>query len=603
MLQYRQQVGSPEGLQTGDVIDLGQKDIIEIVSITDTTSSPNVILTNKDFVLDNGQRDGSYENGSLTYIGTSTIAGTVEVIFKHFTHGSGDYFSFKSYPVTFEYEKIATYKGKRLSDVLDFRGAAAATLSPNCKINTIIDYYLPRYDSLIVTRQGEFLVNKGVSQLNPIPPAKTKGSMVLYNFYVPAYTFNAKAIRKEYFDHRRFTMRDIGALEKRISNLEYYTSLSLLEKQATDKEIFDSAGARFKNGIFVDSFTGHNRADVTDPKHLCAIDKTTGQLRPSFSINQVEVRIDGGTSPDNYVRLPSVATKTLVQQRFAAVHESVIPYNVSNYHGIIKLSPSDDVWVEVKRRPDVIENNDNNYDNITIGSDSAATLETEWTTTTHDVAPPIDGASAETAEAVWWMSSYLSGPFLASLDKQVEKYPDNEKLSSEADNVRDYINSDDIHPAFRKVQPTKKEITIIPFIRSRRIYFQATGLKPNTRHFSYLDDVNITAYSTTLSSNNFSDYQFRDIVDANRVDFYDQNASESFNTVSDARRDLTSDSAGTLEGYFIIPNNTSIRFPIGKKTFVLTDTNGGVDDKSVSSRAQSSLQCFGYYGTPRSSRR
>ena len=591
---------SPVGITTGEIIDLGVSDIVEITSITTgddspgtgNLNSPEETITLDDFVLDNGQRDDSYQNGTLTYIGDTTIVGNITINFKHFAHGSGDYFSFESYESTLDYAKFPTYKGKRLSDVFDFRGSSGATLDPNCKITTILDYYLPRYDSLIVTRQGEFLVKKGVSQLNPIPPEKTKGSMVLYNLYVPAYTFNAKAIRKEYFDHRRFTMRDIGALEKRISNLEYYTSLSLLEKQASDKEIFDSAGARFKNGIFVDSFTGHNRADVTDPKHVCSIDKTRGQLRPSFSINQVEMRIDG-TSPDNYVRLPSVATKTLVQQRFAAVHESVIPYDVTNYHGLIKLSPSDDVWVEVRRRPDVIENDDNNYDNITIGSDGSKTLETEWTTTTHDVAPPIDGQDAETAEAVWWMSSLLAGPYLAALEKRVDKEPDNEKLATEADNVRDYTNSDDIHPAFRKQQPTKKELTIIPFIRSRRIYFQATGLKPNTRHYAYLDETNITGYATTLSSNNFSDFQFRDVLETNRKDFYNQNAAEAFNAVSDARRDLTTDSAGTVEGYFIIPNNTVVRFPIGKKTFVLTDTNGGVDDKSVSSRAQSYYNASG----------
>jgi hypothetical protein len=582
--------GSPVGVQTGDIIDLGQTDIIGITSIT-VPDSPTQEISLKDFVLDNGQRDDSYKNGTLTYIGSDEITGTVTIGFDYFTHGSGGYFSYESYPAVFDYEKIPTYKGHRLSDVFDFRGTGGASLSPNSKINTVIDYYLPRYDSLVVTRQGEFLVTKGVSQLNPVPPARTKGSMVLYNLYVPPFTFNAKAIRKEYFDHRRYTMRDIGDLEKRISNLEYYTSLSLLERQATDKEIFDSAGERFKNGIFVDSFTGHNRSDVTDPKHVCAIDKNKGELRPSFAINQVEVRVDG-VSPDNYVRLPAVATKTLVKQKYAAVSESVVPYAVANYHGLISLSPSDDVWVEVKRRPNVVENFDHNYDNFTVGSDSSKTLETEWTTTTHEVVPPIDGLDPEAAEAVWWMSSLLQGPYLASIERQLAKDPDNVKLSSEADGVRDFMASEDIHPAFRKPRPRAPERVIIPFIRSRRVYFKATGLKPSTRHFSYIDDINITAYSTTLngddspSASSFEDFQFRDVVDTNRLDFYDKNAGEAFVAAGDARRDLTSDVNGTLEGYFIIPNNTSVRFPIGKKTFVLTDTNSGVDDKSITSRAQ-----------------
>ena len=32
-------------------------------------------------------------------------------------------------------------------------------------------------------------------------------------------------------NNRRYTMKDIGKLESRINNIEYYTSLSLLEKE------------------------------------------------------------------------------------------------------------------------------------------------------------------------------------------------------------------------------------------------------------------------------------------------------------------------------------------------------------------------------------
>ena len=43
---------------------------------------------------------------------------------------------------------------------------------------------------------------------------------------------------------------------KRIEQLEYYTSLSFLEKEAKDQPIFTDAGIeRFKNGILVDQFS------------------------------------------------------------------------------------------------------------------------------------------------------------------------------------------------------------------------------------------------------------------------------------------------------------------------------------------------------------
>ena len=52
--------------------------------------------------------------------------------------------------------------------------------------------------------------------------------MTLYTLYLPPYTANTSEIKLEYKNNKRYTMRDIGTLEDRISNLEYYTTLSLL---------------------------------------------------------------------------------------------------------------------------------------------------------------------------------------------------------------------------------------------------------------------------------------------------------------------------------------------------------------------------------------
>ena len=50
-------------------------------------------------------------------------------------------------------------------------------------------------------------------------------------------------------------MADIGRLEKRLENVEYYTRLSLLESDTANLQIVDSNGLnRFKSGFFVDNF-------------------------------------------------------------------------------------------------------------------------------------------------------------------------------------------------------------------------------------------------------------------------------------------------------------------------------------------------------------
>ena len=57
-------------------------------------------------------------------------------------------------------------------------------------------------------------------------------------------------------------MRDIQGLEQRIDNLEYYTSLSLLEADTKSLFLSDSTGAdRFKNGIIVDQFVDFSSSD------------------------------------------------------------------------------------------------------------------------------------------------------------------------------------------------------------------------------------------------------------------------------------------------------------------------------------------------------
>ena len=91
-------------------------------------------------------------------------------------------------------------------------------------------------------------------------------------------------------DNRRYTMRDIGGLHKRIENIEYYTQLSLLEQTLQSLQIQDADGFdRFKNGFIVDNFTGHNIGDVTDPDYAVSMDMAKGELRPSHHMDNTNL--------------------------------------------------------------------------------------------------------------------------------------------------------------------------------------------------------------------------------------------------------------------------------------------------------------------------
>ena len=84
------------------------------------------------------------------------------------------------------------------------------------------------------------LLNQGFGE-------QIKDAIHLYDVFMPAFTFSTDQIEVSAIDNRRYTMRDIGGLHKRIENIEYYTQLSLLEANAQSLQIQDADGFdRFK---------------------------------------------------------------------------------------------------------------------------------------------------------------------------------------------------------------------------------------------------------------------------------------------------------------------------------------------------------------------
>lgn len=173
--------------------------------------------------------------------------------------------------------------------------------------NLEADYtkYLPRKDLILITPDNVIKVKEGVSSETPQTPLWPDNAMVLSVLNIPPYPSlstdqldafypinqNSKniirdtstAITGNMVTHRRYTMRDIGTLDQRITNLEYYTQLSLLEKAAKDLTVTDSNGLdRFKNGIFVDPFSNFSVSDVSNPEFSIAIDFSKGVARPKI---------------------------------------------------------------------------------------------------------------------------------------------------------------------------------------------------------------------------------------------------------------------------------------------------------------------------------
>ena len=268
------------------------------------------------FILDNGQRDDRYELASIKRNGV-TLGATdfllVELDYFAPTYtGRSAYFSVDSYPIqdnsaistasTIRTENIPVFTspitGLRydLRNQLDFRpvktitasdatAIGSATTNPSNTSSTYIyagsglkfpipstdlifdySYYIGRKDIVTVNKDGVISITKGIPSTNPVVPDVLDTQMIIsvldiapYPSLSPAYGNAlyrrdlACGSKKVY--NRGYTMRDIGILEKRIQNLEYYTQLTLLEKDALSMKILDANGNdRFKNGYFIDTF-------------------------------------------------------------------------------------------------------------------------------------------------------------------------------------------------------------------------------------------------------------------------------------------------------------------------------------------------------------
>ena len=480
---------------TNASFELDNYDIIAISSVT--TGDGNTTIQATDYELDNGQRDGLYKKGNIKYTGSGVTG--LKVTYKYFGHQPGDFFDVSSYSIP--YADIPQYKGDYLSDVLDFRPkdnqSSAFTLDPNSPTKVTLNYYLSRLDKVVVNTVGDFDVISGEPSNDPDPPQVPAHSMALYDLFVPAYTRSVSDIQLRHIDNRRFTMRDIGRLEKRIENLEYYTSLSLLEREANGKQILDADGERFKNGILVDSFQTQGIADVLDPKLKISFDTRKGELRPQYTLNNNRLRFTGVNGQDDAIASGNGNNSTLlslpytheplVTQDTASVDISVNPYDIATWNGVVELSPASDEWIETKAMPTVVYNINGGLDalaNSLNESDALKTMADVWET--HSIGKKIDQTNRRLSEAEKAAGGFGGWMPVREITKTFETTEIREGIKNEA-----VVNTVETSLGDRVV-----DVSFIPLIRSRRVYFKAQMLKPNTRVYAFFDNRNVSQFCT-----------------------------------------------------------------------------------------------------------
>ena len=541
------QANNQSEIQSG-IISLGKADILNLDSIkmsadfsTDAVSGDTDVTDR--FELDNGQRDNFYDIGRIKLkTGALVPTGRLLIQFDYFSHGAGDYFDVDSYAGVVEYTSIPSYlsdttgKEYRLSDSLDFRprvddastinsgnqdrsfdGTGASTIDVvkfGEDITADFEYYLSRIDKVFLDKDGKFKIVKGASSLDPQVPKGLDSGMHLYTLSLAPYSRSVEEIEIERQDNRRYTMRDIGKLENRIENIEYYTQLSLLEQNAQSLQIQDADGFdRFKNGFVVDNFTGHGIGDVGNLDYKCSMDMSQGQVRPTFKEDAIQLieTDDKGFSDgafiteqdrvsSNYQKTGDIITlpyseTTLVDQPFASKFINVNPFNVFTWIGTIDLDPPGDEWKETERAPDLLVNQNGAFDTMVanLGNPNLAQVEmgtvwNEW----QDMwtGQPIDGTRRNVGGQI------REQTFARGVPRRVLQRQEITTVQ-QVNQTRTGVRSVLVPQVVRNSLGDRViNVAFIPFIRSRTLNFTGARFKPNTRLYGFFDDQDINQYIT-----------------------------------------------------------------------------------------------------------
>lgn len=544
-------------------ISLTVPDGIRIHRILNSTSQADWFDPTKDvtskFIFDNGQRDFTYEYANVVLKSGQVVTGPIVIFFEYFTHTGSGYFNVDSYP---SYDQIpvfysSTGKFYDLKNCVDFRpvrqltgsdpgsGPYETTKLPisGTNMNADITYWKPRIDKIVATTEREFKVLKGNADLSPKAPDDLDNGMTLYTIYYNPYTYNNKDIVLNYVENKRYTMRDIGRIEKRIENIEYYSLLNMLEIETATLDVTDANdNDRYKNGFIVDTFTGHGIGDVTSSDYRCAIDEKNQEARPRFYTKNYNLFLKT-TESSGYVQRGPLLSRTFtptnyITQPFASQSVNVNPYSVFSWRGTMSIDPSIDFWKDERFRPENIININGNRDNIAIGNDFSGSRWNNWQEEFNG-APEEDeetrflrtnpgfGTSSRNPNGVPAATVNLD-PINAMFDISDWRYEENIvngvrtpqwrnwRTSSVVDaQIGQRTNPPVVPPSLRgdnsgrrvqNQQPVRNtvntvslgervvDVTSTPWMRPQTITFAAKGLKPNTTVYPFFDDILISRY-------------------------------------------------------------------------------------------------------------
>jgi len=230
----------------------------------------------------------------------------------------------------------------------------------------------------------------------------------------------------------------------------------------------------------------------------------------------------------------------MVSQGFASRVENVNPFAIQTWIGVIKLSPSSDTWIDTRKAPDIVLDVEGNYESVMARErNRLGTIWNSWRTT-------WTGENSTTSLGTVRARTRFFGRGLDLVERTIVRQHFGQERTG--------VNTRVIEARERRLAGTRIiDSSIIPWIRKKGVDFEVTGLKPNTKVYSFFDGVDV---STNISGS------------------------------------LVTDSAGKLTGKtFTIPVG---KFRTGKRTFRLTDrSDNNMTPGVVNTSAEATYEASG----------
>lgn len=459
---------------------------------------------------------------------------------------------------------------------LNFEDINHRLITPNESVEAAYSYYLGRKDRLVINEKGDFVNITGVSSEEPTPPNPPQRGMSLAVINVPPFpsltSIRANrsgnpsygvSINRE--DNQRYTMRDIGRIQKRIERMEYYTVLNALEKSAEDLVVVGADGLnRFKNGILVDSFENLLIGDSKNDDFSASVDPAYKELSPSFRAYNIPLKVNTRTNTvdsGEVITLP-YSQEVMIRQPYATTVRNCVT-DFYRYSGIATIEPEYDGAPDYTRAPDI------NFDidlvsplaEFTEKLSEFVPLQTVDTTVARNVVATGNSRQLINSESAGWntvLDTFTTGNDLVTTTTKRTKSLVVAEGGTTTKKIGDFVT----------------DVQFNPYLRSRKINISVSGMRPNTRVYFFFDSVNVDQY-----------------VAPGKINDSPSGINSSIRRIAARGTPVRSNNLGEVFAVFDIPPET---FFVGDREILVTDVPRTEDIEAATTSAVATYRGFNF---------